>query len=152
MIPAVISGHKTTATAPKDWNDDAGKCAALPIRLEREGDLLFMRSAWQPTDDEVAKLLAGAHVELGISAPTHPVVQLGVGDTPDAEAVQARPVYVLRDVIDAEGQRHCRALVVIGNTTFPAGIAIAPDVPFPIAAMRVTKAIEDHLRAIGLLT
>ena len=39
-------------------------------------------TAWQPTPDELARLNAGASVELSILATFHPPVRLTVGEVP----------------------------------------------------------------------
>lgn len=152
MNPVVIAGHEAVAGQPPDWDDSQGPCHGLPLRLDREGDLLFMRSAWQPTDVELAQLVAGATIELGISAPQHPVVQLGVGPIPHDPDIPTKPVFILREMTDAAGQRMMRAVVVVGEHSFPAGVKIREGEPVPIAAMRLLKLLDDHMRSAGILT
>lgn len=151
MNPAVIQGHAHVAGQPDNWDESVmGRCQGLPIRFDAVAGLTFMRSAWTPTDEEIAHLVAGANVELGVSAPEHPVVQLGVGPVPHDPELPARPVYIVRDMIDADGSRWCRAIVVLGSRSFPAGIQIKEDVPFEIASARLIKALQSHMAAAGI--
>ena len=60
----------------------------LPIRDERinctvngEGTPAMV-TAWQPTPDELARLLAGASVHLRILGTAHPPVMIEVGNAP----------------------------------------------------------------------
>jgi hypothetical protein len=152
MNPAVIEGHVTVAGRPENWDESVqGKCHGLPLRLDLVGDLQFMRSAWEPSDDELARLIAGATIELGISAPQHPVVQMGVGAVPFDSEIGARPIYVIRDMTDADGARWCRAIVVLGPHSFPAGIQISHDLPLAVASANLIRALENHLARLGLL-
>lgn len=41
-----------------------------------------MVTAWQPTPDELARLIAGASVHLSILGTVHPPVMIEVGDPP----------------------------------------------------------------------
>lgn len=56
--------------------------SALATRREVIGGYVFATSAWEPEKDDAIRLLAGADVMLGISAPWHPVVRLTTGDVP----------------------------------------------------------------------
>lgn len=61
----------------------------LPVRDEVQNDTVtgpdtpVMVTAWFPTPDELAALIAGAPVHLRIVGTGHPPVMLGVGDVPD---------------------------------------------------------------------
>ena len=79
MHPVRIAGATTDAAAPKDWDvEKDGPCGTLSIKTERIVGLAFMTSAWQPTPEELEHLVKGGSVRLSISAPQHPVVQVGV--------------------------------------------------------------------------
>lgn len=80
MIPGRIAGANCDLGKPKDWDDSKGHCASLPVRRVEIDGVPVMISAWQPTPDELHKLLAGESVNLWIWGVSHPVVALGVGD------------------------------------------------------------------------
>jgi hypothetical protein len=44
-----------------------------------------MVTAWEPTPDEIAKIVAGAKIYLKVVGTAHPPVMLEVGDPPVAE-------------------------------------------------------------------
>ena len=68
---------------PKDWDEEKdGYCGGLPIRIERRGDMAFFVSHLEPSPDELEAIKAGAPIEIAISSPQHPVLQMGVGDVP----------------------------------------------------------------------
>ena len=76
-----IEGANKFHGAPENWNEaEHGFCGTLPTVDIVSGNVPFMMSAWEPLPDEMARLNAGAHIFLGVSAPVHPVVFLGVGD------------------------------------------------------------------------
>lgn len=84
MTPVRIDGDAKPLGAPPDWKEaDHGRCATLWVRMDDDNGLPFMRSAWEVTSEEAGLLLAGAKVQLGICAPAHPVVNLGLGPVPD---------------------------------------------------------------------
>ncbi len=81
MLPGKIENH-TAKFGPHEAMPDA-KCGTLFIRLELIDGLQFMRSAWYPTNAELAAINAGAPIILGISTPNaHPVVHLEAGRLP----------------------------------------------------------------------
>ena len=43
-----------------------------------------MTTAWLPTPDEIARIVAGAPVHLRIMGTAHPPVMVEVGETPEA--------------------------------------------------------------------
>jgi hypothetical protein len=64
---------------PVDWDEAKnGKCDTLPIEDLTIDTLLFMRSLWKPSADELATLNAGGCVELYIQGSVHPVVAMSV--------------------------------------------------------------------------
>jgi hypothetical protein len=61
---------------------------ALPVRdevLKYDCGSVYqvMRTAWEPTPEELARLNAGAKIELIIVGTGHPPVHLSVGDVPE---------------------------------------------------------------------
>jgi hypothetical protein len=152
MNPAVIEGHDLVIGKPRNWDESIqGKCHGLPVRYDQQGPITFMRSAWEPTDAELAHLVAGGKVLLGISAAVHPVVSMGVSSATIDEGQKPLPHYLLKEAIDADGKRWCRAIVVVGDISFPAGMEITSAIDFPIAAARLLKALDVHLRERGLV-
>jgi hypothetical protein len=85
--PGLIDGYTRALGAPVDWDAHKhGVCGMLPIRDEMSADgLRRMVSAWTPTWEEAAAIVAGAPVQLTIVGTSHPVVSLGVGAVPRAE-------------------------------------------------------------------
>lgn len=84
MIPLRISGSTRHLGAPQGWEpDEDGECVHLAIRDCQIGNLFTMTSAWQPTDEEIAQIVAGAPIMLQVVGNVHPPVWLRVGDVPD---------------------------------------------------------------------
>lgn len=85
MIPAKIPGHTNVLGAPAGWDEAKdGPCGALYVRVTRsteDGSLRFT-SAWEPTPEELIRLLRGAKVYLDVVGG-QPPVWLEVG--PEAE-------------------------------------------------------------------
>lgn len=83
MLVERIANATNVLGAPEGWNQEDRKCGRLPVRIERDGELLTMTSAWSPTPDELARLNKGAPVLLRIVGASHPPVMLYVGDAPE---------------------------------------------------------------------
>lgn len=106
MVKAVrIDGARTPPIgAPGNWTEEShGHCQALFVRDEVIEGLRFMRSAWEVGADEAGWLLAGANLQLGVSAPQHPVVNIGLGPTPPG-----LPVHTIRQITDLKGRAMVR--------------------------------------------
>jgi hypothetical protein len=87
--------------APPNWDPDThGHCGGLFVRIEEIEGLRYMRSAWEAEPLEALQLLAGAKWLLGISAPQHPVVQMGIGPVPESFG----DVHTVRETIGQGGQ------------------------------------------------
>lgn len=84
MIPGHIEGAQVNLGAPAGWDPERdGVCGGLPVRIEHVEGHTVLRSAWFPTPAEIAAIVCGAPVLLGIvDSAGHPVVQLGVGEVP----------------------------------------------------------------------
>lgn len=66
---------------PVNWDETKqGACAPLPIQdwVEPNTRQRFMISYWKPSADELAELVAGKAIILGVHGITHPVVFVGV--------------------------------------------------------------------------
>lgn len=79
MLPLRPRNAKETWKAPSGHRDDVG---SLSVAHEKHNGMFFLVSKWEPTPDELQRLLSGAPVVLGISMPKHPVVFLSVGLPP----------------------------------------------------------------------
>ena len=77
MMPVAIEGANIKLGAPSDGSFK--ECKSLICKqTQLDGHACFV-SAWQPTPEELALLLAGASVQLTIYSVTHPPVWVGVG-------------------------------------------------------------------------
>ena len=92
MNPIRIEGSDYVAIAPDDVGPELGHISNLLVRTEKVGSYRVMRSAWELGEFELLRLATGAQVHLGVSAPQHPVVQLGVGPT----ALDGPPAMIVR--------------------------------------------------------
>lgn len=69
--------------APLDWDvTKYGPCGSLPIRDEKTAQGSLMWSAWFLAEDEIAALVAGAPLYLGVVGDIHPPVCMNVGPVP----------------------------------------------------------------------
>lgn len=85
MLVARIAGAHVDLGAPSGWDKGRdGPCRSLPIRVV-EG---VCQSAWEPTPDELAMLVAGGLVVLSV-AGAQPPVMLSV-EMPAGEASACR--------------------------------------------------------------
>jgi len=78
-----IENCTRTLGQPIGWNAERdGPCVGLPIRDEMHGGSRCMVSAWIPTPDELAALVAGAPIYLRVIGTSHPPVCVYVGEAP----------------------------------------------------------------------
>lgn len=77
-----IEGFTRELGKPVNWdNEKDGHCASLPIRdLQFEDGSQYMVSAWEPTPEELNKIIQGESIKLWIQGINHPVVTITVGD------------------------------------------------------------------------
>ena len=81
MIPGRIQGGTGVLGAPRDWDEGRdGPCAGLAVRVELNGGVPSMVSAWLPTPEEIAAIVAGAPVYLRVLGQGHPPVAVWAGD------------------------------------------------------------------------
>lgn len=84
MLIKRIRGADMIFGAPPDWNGLDGGCAGLPVRNIKTDEGNFMVSAWEPTPDEMRRILDGEPVLLWIRGEaTHPVVSVTVDGDPN---------------------------------------------------------------------
>jgi len=85
----VLIGRIQNATrvlgAPANWDQKVLPCGALPILDAPSGAGIQMISAWEPTPQELLKLVAGAPVYLNVFGTIHPPVAVFVGEPPETE-------------------------------------------------------------------
>lgn len=146
MMPAKIEGESRPIGKPKGWDQAKdGHCATLHVRDQQIGGLAFMISAWEAGPLEPGYLLAGANVHLGISAPIHPVVNMGVGPVPE----DFEPVYTIKPVPHPDAKKVIRVMRFspkgpIYADAFVGGAGIAD------AFGKAVAAIEEYAAANGL--
>ncbi len=85
-----VAGATRNLGAPRDWDPAKdGICGGLPIRDEPHSPgVNRMVSAWLPTPEEIALIVAGAPIYLGVLGIDHPPVSLSVGNPPADDAAQ----------------------------------------------------------------
>lgn len=82
MLIGRIHGATRYLGKPPDWDDSKGvHCGSLAILdMEAANGDNVMVSAWLPTPDEVARIVAGKPVHLHVWGIGHPPVALTVGE------------------------------------------------------------------------
>lgn len=85
MLIKRILGADHVFGAPPDWDHSKMQgCAGLPVRMVHTPDGNFMVSAWEPTPDELRRMIEGEPVYMWVRGLTgHPVVSLTVAGDPD---------------------------------------------------------------------
>jgi len=80
-----IRDASRTLNAPRNWDKAVdGACVGLPVRDEMTAAGAAMTSAWYPTPEEIARIVADAPVYLTVLGTAHPPVAMNVGDLPNA--------------------------------------------------------------------
>lgn len=70
MIPVRIADATHYMGAPKGWRpDENGKCVHLAVRVVDN----VWQSAWEPTPDEIAAIVAGGKIVLSVVGGQPPV-------------------------------------------------------------------------------
>ncbi len=87
MLVKRTPGATRVLGAPPGWNEERdGFCGGLPILDHRdESGVNYMISTWEPTEDELERLKAGASVQLWVVGTAHPPVSLTIGELPDTD-------------------------------------------------------------------
>jgi hypothetical protein len=78
MNPIKIDGSNRVYRKPDSMTDE--ECASLHVRSEMVEFRTILSSAWQPTLEEIERMLKGAPVILTIHGMDHPPVSLQVGE------------------------------------------------------------------------
>ncbi|WBO23980.1 hypothetical protein [Sphingomonas abietis] len=74
MIVTTIKGFTNVLGQPENWNiAKNGTVGGLPVRIEAHGDTISCTSAWKPSPDELAALLAGSNINLRVIGGQPPV-------------------------------------------------------------------------------
>jgi hypothetical protein len=67
--------------APAGWDAERdGECVALPVAKDAQG---VMHSFWQPTETDIANILAGMPIRLSVFSSSHPPVAINITDALD---------------------------------------------------------------------
>ena len=74
MIPKRIAAATHRLGAPDGWRKEIASCARLWVRKVEEDGFAVYESAWEPTPDELAALLAGGSVVLRVAGGQPPVM------------------------------------------------------------------------------
>ena len=136
--------------APADWNPETmGHCSTLWVRSDIEGGVPFLRSAWEVEAQEAGWMLAGAKLQLGVCAPQHPVVNLGLGPIPDTFL----PPLTVQQNVTTDGQRAARVTMYLpGGKLIFAEVLLLDEYGLPRAVGEAISSIEDYGRQEGLLS
>lgn len=65
--------------APADWDESQGECVGLPVTRAEDG---VLHSFWQPSETDIANILAGMPIRLSVFSSAHPPVAINVTDQP----------------------------------------------------------------------
>jgi hypothetical protein len=83
MIPGRVANASRYLGAPLGWNPETdGPCGHLAIVDMDTTAGPAMMSVWEPTPEEIARIVAGANVRLIVVGRIHPPVELSVGPPP----------------------------------------------------------------------
>lgn len=84
MLIKRILGADMIFGAPPDWDASKMKgCAGIPVRNVDTPEGRFMVSAWEPTPDELRRMLDGEPVYLWVRGSGHPVLSITVAGDPN---------------------------------------------------------------------
>jgi hypothetical protein len=82
MKPIQTDRTNVLLGAPKDWDAARdGEYIGLPVHLDVENRLFH--SFWQPSEQDIADILAGMPVRLTVFGGSHPPVAIAVTDSTD---------------------------------------------------------------------
>lgn len=82
MAPIQTEHTSVMLGAPKNWNPEAhGECIALPVHRDEANNRWL--SWYQPTEEDIAKILAGEPIRLSIIGAGHPPVAIDVTGATD---------------------------------------------------------------------
>jgi len=80
MMPPINTKHTNVVLgAPADWDPAVhGQCIGLPAH--RDPSTGLWHSFWQPTEQDIANILAGSPIRLTVFSGSHPPVSISVTD------------------------------------------------------------------------
>jgi hypothetical protein len=81
MRPTETRGATNNFTPPENWDPRTdGHCGDLQVRRETFGErnIIECFSTWKPTPEEIAHIVAGGVIEIGLCIPKQPVTQVCV--------------------------------------------------------------------------
>lgn len=78
MMPPVKTDHTNVMLgAPVDWDPSThGECCGLPVHRDWANNRWL--SYWQPTEQDIANILAGVPIRLSVFGSGHPPVAIAV--------------------------------------------------------------------------
>lgn len=78
MLKPVRQPHNNLMLgAPADWDESKGDCIGLPATRGEDG---VIHSYWQPSETDIANILAGMPIRLSVFSAVHPPVAINVTD------------------------------------------------------------------------
>jgi hypothetical protein len=80
MIPRRIAGATLNLGPPEGW--DKGECSPLAVRVENDTGYSVCASAWEPTPEELTRLVTGGSVVLRVFGMQPPVALTVEGGDP----------------------------------------------------------------------
>jgi hypothetical protein len=146
MHAVKINGATTPVGAPKNWDEKRdGHCSVLWVRPDTRSGYRFMTSAWETMANEALMLLAGANIELSISAPQHPVVDLVPGPLPD----RFGPTASITSVVQADGSPGLQVTMLFPNGKIATSVANLADFSMGYAVKAAIDEIEGLAKSKG---
>ncbi|MDB5990056.1 MAG: hypothetical protein JWQ10_1459 [Herbaspirillum sp.] len=77
MTPVKTEHTNVVLGAPTGWDEQRdGKCIGLPVHLDPAQGVMY--SFWQPTEVDIANILAGVPIRLSVFGRAHPPVAIAV--------------------------------------------------------------------------
>ena len=90
--------------APRDWDAELdGEVGTIFVAdaVDTLSGMNFMYSVYKPSAEEIAALLNGGAIRLGIMGRSHPVFQLAVLTPETCDKAELMPVWDLGGVIES---------------------------------------------------
>lgn len=89
-----IDGATRKLGPPSGWDKERdGFCGTLTVRDDNLSCGPAMASAWFPTEEEIARIVAGAPIYLYVMGGVHPPVGMAVGPAPDNSLPLTGPAH-----------------------------------------------------------
>ncbi len=119
--------------------------------------MLFLRTAWELSAEDLARANAGATLILGVQGDIHPVVHLLVDEPPgDRPAGVVSPSFVLTEDERPDSSLWLKCVARFGGRELSGEVCLRDrldETPLPraTAAGLVVECIEQQARQLGLL-